>query len=43
MIVEIKARKEGAMGFDAATISSNDDNFDLDRWRKNFKDKHVHT
>lgn len=30
-----------AMGFDAATISSNDDAFDLERWRKNFKDKHV--
>jgi eukaryotic translation initiation factor 2C len=29
------------MGFDAATISSNNDNFDLDRWRKNFKDKHA--
>ncbi|KAG2041475.1 ribonuclease H-like domain-containing protein [Suillus americanus] len=30
-----------AMGFDAATISSNDDAFDLERWRKNFKDKHA--
>ncbi|KAG2752172.1 Piwi-domain-containing protein [Suillus brevipes Sb2] len=30
-----------AMGFDAATISSHDDAFDLERWRKNFKDKHV--
>ncbi|KAG2144693.1 uncharacterized protein EDB93DRAFT_1104900 [Suillus bovinus] len=30
-----------AMGFDAATISSNNDNFDLDCWRKNFKDKHA--
>ncbi|KAG2158147.1 Piwi-domain-containing protein [Suillus bovinus] len=30
-----------AMGFDAATITSNDDAFDLERWRKNFKDKHV--
>ncbi|KAG1887757.1 hypothetical protein F4604DRAFT_1674925 [Suillus subluteus] len=29
------------MGFDAATISSNNDNFDLNRWRKNFKDKHA--
>ncbi|KAG1735279.1 uncharacterized protein EDB91DRAFT_1083735 [Suillus paluster] len=29
------------MGFDTATISSNDDTFDLDRWRKNFKDKHT--
>ncbi|KAG2061216.1 Piwi-domain-containing protein [Suillus hirtellus] len=30
-----------AMGFDAATISSHDDAFDLERWRKNFKDKHA--
>ncbi|KAG2133863.1 ribonuclease H-like domain-containing protein [Suillus cothurnatus] len=30
-----------AMGFDAATISSNDDAFDLERWRRNFKDKHA--
>ncbi|KAG1819562.1 ribonuclease H-like domain-containing protein [Suillus subaureus] len=30
-----------AMGFDGATISSNDDAFDLERWRKNFKDKHA--
>jgi eukaryotic translation initiation factor 2C len=29
------------MGFDAATISSNDDAFDLERWRRNFKDKHA--
>lgn len=30
-----------AMGFDAATISSHDDAFDLERWRMNFKDKHA--
>ncbi|KAG1736714.1 Piwi domain-containing protein [Suillus lakei] len=30
-----------AMGYDAATISSNDDAFDLERWRRNFKDKHA--
>lgn len=30
-----------AMGFDAATISSHDDAFDLERWRRNFKDKHA--
>ncbi|KAG1784442.1 ribonuclease H-like domain-containing protein [Suillus plorans] len=30
-----------AMGFDAATISSHDDAFDLERRRKNFKDKHA--
>ncbi|KAG2157992.1 uncharacterized protein EDB93DRAFT_1100792 [Suillus bovinus] len=28
-----------AMGFDTATISSNDNTFNLGHWRKNFKDR----
>ncbi|KAJ8581687.1 stem cell self-renewal protein Piwi [Rhizopogon salebrosus TDB-379] len=30
-----------AMGYDAATFSSDEDAFDLERWRKNFKDRHI--
>ncbi|OJA17422.1 hypothetical protein AZE42_04820 [Rhizopogon vesiculosus] len=29
-----------AMGYDAATFSSDEDSFDIERWRKNFKDRH---
>jgi eukaryotic translation initiation factor 2C len=29
------------MGYDAATFSSDEDAFDLERWRKNFKDRHI--
>jgi eukaryotic translation initiation factor 2C len=28
------------MGYDANTYSSDENFFDLERWRKNFKDRH---